>query len=330
MHIADGVLSAEVCVATGVAAAGAVAYSLHRLKDSMADRTIPLTGMTAAVVFAGQMVNFPLLGTPVSGHLLGGVLAAAFVGPWAGCLAITLVLVVQCVLFADGGLTTLGANVLNMGVVGAIGGHAVYQAVRRLMKDSPAAILTGAVVASWLSVMAAAFLFCVEFRLSWPRADYDFGRIFTLMVAFHSAIGVGEAVITGLAISFVLQQQPALVRPLQPGSAGVRVGRVALAGAVCALAIAAFLAPFASSYADGLDTVGQREFADRAAEPHKIVLDDYKIPLPIAGWEESAVWERVSVALAGIVGTAAVLGTALGLGWMVRRRPPALDAGHAE
>ncbi|NOX56391.1 MAG: energy-coupling factor ABC transporter permease, partial [Planctomycetes bacterium] len=131
MHIPDGVLSTEVCVATGVVSAGAVGYSLHRMKTALADRTIPLTGMMAALVFAGQMVNFPLGVVPVSGHLLGGVLSAAVLGPWAACVAMTMVLVVQCILFADGGLMALGANVLHMAVVGGLGGYAVYVVIRR-------------------------------------------------------------------------------------------------------------------------------------------------------------------------------------------------------
>ena len=100
MHIADGILSPEVCAVTAVASIGAVGYSLHKLKDSLADRTIPLTGMMAALVFSGQMVNLPI-GAMVSGHLMGGVLAAVILGPWAGCLALTTVLLVQ-LLFADG------------------------------------------------------------------------------------------------------------------------------------------------------------------------------------------------------------------------------------
>lgn len=333
MHVADGILSPAVCAVTGAVAAGAVGYSLHRLKDSLADRTVPLTGMTAALVFAGQMVNFPLFvfGTPVSGHLLGGVLAAALVGPWAGCLAITLVLVVQCVLFADGGLLSLGANIVNMGVIGAMGGSAVYQSVRRALGGGPVGIVVGVVVASWLSVMAAASMFCLEFRLSWPDAGDDFGRIFSLMVSFHSAIGIGEALITGLVVSVVLQQQPSLLQLPATTREAWRPGRVVVAGAVCALAVAAFLAPFASSYEDGLEAVASQTFGERtAAEARVLVLEDYAIPLPFNGWKESALWEKVSVSLAGIVGTTSVLAMALGFGWVVRRRTLAVDAGHAD
>ena len=155
MHIPDGFLSNEVCIATSVVSLGAVAYSLHRMKDSLADRTVPLTGMMGSLIFAGQMVNFPI-GLPVSGHLMGGVLAAAVLGPWAGCVAMTMVLVAQWALFSDGGLTALGANVLHMGVVGSMGGYAVLSGIRRLLGNGRRGSVTGAVVAAWLSVMAAA------------------------------------------------------------------------------------------------------------------------------------------------------------------------------
>ena len=135
MHIPDGVLGPQVCLVTGAISFAAVGYSLLRLKHDLADRTIPMTGMMAALVFAGQMVNFPigLFGVPAaSGHLMGGVLAAAILGPWAGCLAITMVLMVQCLLFADGGILALGANVFNMAVIGSWGGYAVLDVVRRM------------------------------------------------------------------------------------------------------------------------------------------------------------------------------------------------------
>src|SRR5262249_26076503 len=140
----------------------------RRLEATVTSRTVPLTSMLAALIFAGQMVKFPLLVVPSAyGHLLGGVLAAVVAGPWAGCLAIALVLFLQMTLFADGGWLSYGANVLNMGVVGALGGYAVFAAVRRRLAG-PRGIIVGSVVASWVSVVAASALFCVEFALSHP------------------------------------------------------------------------------------------------------------------------------------------------------------------
>lgn len=315
MHIPDGVLSPEVCAGSAVLSLGAVGYSLKRLNDSLADRTIPLTGMMSALIFAGQMVNFPiaLMGIPsVSGHLMGGVLAAAILGPWAGCVAIALVLVVQCLLFADGGIAALGANILNMGVIGSLGGYAMFAAIRKLAGGGTRATLLGVILASWLSVVAAATVFCIEFQLSHLSSEFDLRSIFALMVTFHSAIGVGEALITGGVISLVMLQRPDLiyqpVRSAGTTGAATRVGGVMVAGIVAALAIAAFLAPFASSYDDGLNAVGSRAFASTMEQQQTVfVLSDYSIPIPVAGWEESELWQKISVSFAGIFGTIAIL-----------------------
>lgn len=319
MHIQDGVLSPVVCAATGAISLGAVGYSVHRLNRSIGDRTIPLTGMMAALVFAGQMVNFPI-GAPVSGHLLGGVLAAAVVGPWAGCVAMTLVLFVQWALFSDGGLFALGANVLHMAVIGAWGGYAVRRLVQRFVGENRKGIVIGSVVAAWMSVMAAAALFCLEFRLSWSSSEIDFSKVFTLMVSFHSLIGVGEALITGIAITFVLNQRPELLLPSSPQPSGesarVRGVRTLVAGLVIALAIAAFLSPFASSDDDGLEAALAKQRVDDFNLTGSVpgLFEDYeKIPVPVAAWES------IAVSFAGIGGTLAVFV----LAWLLGKAMPA-------
>jgi len=320
MHIADGVLSPEVCIAAGALSLSVVGYSLHKMKSSLGDRTVPLTGMMSALIFAGQMVNFPLLGAPISGHLIGGVLAASVLGPWAGCVAITLVLVVQCVLFADGGILTLGANVLNMAVIGSIGGYGILSITRRLLGRGRFGTIVGAVFASWLTVMAAAALFCLEFRMSWLNSDFQFQNIFTWMVTVHSAIGIGEALITGFAVSFILSQRPDLLHSSEkPAGAVGTFSRALAAGVVVALAVAAFLAPFASDFPDGLEAVAERAgFNELAAEPKILVLDDYKVPIAMHGWQ------KVSVSLAGIGGTGVVLIIGLLLGRTIK--PQAANA----
>ena len=330
MHIQDGVLSPVVCAATGAIALGAVSYSVHRLKRSVGDRTIPLTGMMAALVFAGQMVNFPI-GAPVSGHLLGGVLAATVVGPWAGCVAMTLVLFVQWAMFSDGGLFSLGANVLHMAVIGSWGGHAVRLFVQRFVDDSRKGIVIGSVVAAWVSVMAAAALLCLEFRLSWPPSEVDVSKFFTLMVSFHSLIGLGEALITGVAISFVLNQRPELVADaasVRRADAscvghGSAITSTLVAGLVIALAIAAFLSPFASSFDDGLETalsqMGITDFNLTGSVPG--LLDSYdKVPVPVAAWQTFA------VSFSGIGGTLAVFILAWFLGKAVTAATPNLNS----
>ena len=315
MHVSDGILSVPVSGLAGLASLTAVTISLRQLRAQAADRVVPFTGMMAALIFAGQMVNFPLFGTLVSGHLMGGVLAAVILGPFAGCLALTLVLLVQCLVFADGGLTALGINTLHMAVVGSMGGYAVYAVGRRLLGGGPRATLAAAMAAAWLSVMAAAALFCVEFRLSWPDTNYDFSKIFTLMTTIHSAIGLGEALITGIVVSFVLQQRPDLIASdANPPRRTISV-RLLVAGTVAALAIAAFLAPFASVHPDGLESVAQQtEFAGLATSGPPSVMPDYEFPALQPNWQSLPGWQVLSVSLAGILGTLSVLVLSLVLG----------------
>ena len=327
MHIRDGILSPEVCLVAGAISFGAVTYSLRRLRLDLEDRAVPLTGMLAALVFAGQMVNFPLLGLPVSGHLLGGVLAAVMLGPWAGCLAITMVLTVQAVLFSDGGLLSLGANVLNMGVVGAWGGYAVYATIRRLLGSGGAATVAAAVIAAWLSVLAAAALFCIEFVGSSRAIDVDPRGVLSLMVLYHALIGVGEALITGAVLSFVLARRADLVPAVASVGAVGTVGRFAASGLVAALAVAAILAPFKSDLPDGLDAVSQTLGFDKLEiERPALVLDDYAVPVPDVKW-----WPGLSVSVAGIMGTLIVFVGAVALAIATRRTMatvPVADSSH--
>ncbi|MBM80715.1 MAG: cobalt ABC transporter permease [Planctomycetaceae bacterium] len=300
MHINDGPLSPQVCLVTGALSVAAVGYSLRRLESSVADKTVPLTGMMAALIFAGQMVNFPLIGT--SGHLMGGVLAAAVLGPWAGCLALTLVLIVQCLMFGDGGILSLGANTLHMGVVGSLGGYAIMACIRRGLGNSPRSILIGSIVAAWISVMAAACLFCLEFRLSHSAESFEFSRIFAVMVTVHSGIGVVEALITGLIVNLLLTHRPDLIYENPQSSPAQRTARVVVAGAVCALAAAAFLSPFASSLPDGLEAVAKSfRFDELEAESTASLFSDYEVASTF--WN----WKGLSVSLAGILGTTTVL-----------------------
>ena len=324
MHVQDGFLSPEVCAATSAVAAVAVGYSIYKLRDGISDRVVPLTGMTAAMIFAGQMVNFPI-GLPVSGHLIGGVLAGMLLGPWAGCLAVTMVLVVQRFLFSDGGLFALGANVLHMAVIGSIGGYAIVSIVRRFFKKPNVGAIVGSVVAAWVTVVAASALLCLEFRLSYPAGAYDFRNIFALMVSIHSLIGVGEALITAAVVSYVLAQRPDLILSQtdwsgQPVMAGI--GRVTAAGVVFALCIGAFLAPFKSNLEDGLEYVSKvHGFSEL---PHAWSLfGDYEA-IPIL----SNQWQGLSVSVAGILGTLSVFLLALAFGRAVSPRSKAVEAGR--
>src|SRR5262245_48804337 len=207
MHIPDAVLEPRVVATTGVLGAAGLAYCLRQADKQLRDRTTPYMGILAAFIFAAQMVNFPV-GLGVSGHLLGGVLAAVMLGPWAGAVVIGAVLIVQCFLFADGGVTALGANFLNMGLIGSVGGYAIYMPIRRWI-GGRRGILIAAMVASWFAVLLAAGACAIELSASGHRRD--FFQVLSWMALVHAAIGIGEAVITGLVVRFILLTRPDLI-----------------------------------------------------------------------------------------------------------------------
>lgn len=210
MHIPDGVIDAPTSLAAGVVAIAAVALCLRRASDTLSDRQVPLVGMTAAFVFAVQMLNFPVA-NGTSGHLLGGVLAAVLVGPWAGTLAVTVVVAVQALLFADGGLSALGLNVVNMAVIGAVVGYVVFVAVRRLAPGSSAsAVPLAAGVAAGLAPALAAVAFTIEYAIGGNGAA-SVGTVLVSVVGVHLLIGIGEGVITAMAVSAVMASRPDLV-----------------------------------------------------------------------------------------------------------------------
>lgn len=213
MHIPDGFIDAKTSLAAGIIAIAVVALCLRRTSGTLSERQVPLVGMTAAFVFAVQMLNFPVA-NGTSGHLLGGVLAAVLVGPWAGALAVTVVLAVQGLLFADGGLSALGLNVINMALVGAIVGYAIFVALRRLAPpatraaSSSVAICAG--IAAGLAPPLAAAVFTLEYAIGGNGAA-SVATVFVSMVGVHVLIGIGEGVITALAVSAVMASRPDLV-----------------------------------------------------------------------------------------------------------------------
>lgn len=209
MHIPDGFLAAPVWAPLWALAAAGLAGCVKSVQRSLSDRAVPLMGVMAAFVFAAQMLNFPVTGG-TSGHLIGGVLAAVLLGPWAGALVIAIVLVVQCLLFQDGGLTALGANIVNMSFFGAALGGAVYAAARRATGGR---VLPAAAVAAWCSVIFASTACAFELALS---GTVPLRTALPAMSVVHALIGVGEAAITCLVLSCVMRVRPDLV----PGKAG--------------------------------------------------------------------------------------------------------------
>lgn len=206
MHIPDGFLSITVSAGSGLFSAGSLAVALHSVKKKFGERTIPLMGVLAAFIFAAQMFNFPIAGG-TSGHLLGGVLAAVVVGPMAASIILACVLIVQCLLFQDGGLLALGANILNMAVAGTWAGWFVYHWMRKIWPGKTG-LYVGAFWGAWFSVVLASGLAAWELALS---KTVPFRTVFIAMVGVHAVIGLGEGLITLLVISFLKRVKPELV-----------------------------------------------------------------------------------------------------------------------
>ena len=208
MHIPDGFINATTSLGAGAVTLGGISVAVRRSAATLEDRQVPLAGLVAAFVFAAQMLNFPVA-AGTSGHLIGGVLAAVLVGPWAGALCLAVVLLVQA-LFADGGLTALGLNVLNLAFAAGLGGYALFLGLRRLLPKTGSAIVLCAGVASGLSVVLAALAFLVEYALG-ANVGVPIGTVAVSVVGVHVLIGVGEGVITAMTVSAVLSIRPDLV-----------------------------------------------------------------------------------------------------------------------
>jgi cobalt/nickel transport system permease protein len=209
VHIPDGFINAPTSLAAGAAAAGGVAVSLRRAAQTLQEKQAPLAGLVAAYIFAVQMLNFPVA-AGTSGHLLGGVLAAVLVGPWAGCLCVAVVLVVQSLLIADGGLTALGLNITNMAVVGVFGGWAIFWLLRRALPATRTSMVVSSGIAAGISVVLAAAAFVVEYAVG-GAGNAPVGTVLAAMVGVHTLIGIGEGVITALTVGVVLGVRPDLV-----------------------------------------------------------------------------------------------------------------------
>ncbi len=213
MHMSDGIVNARVSAVLGLVAAAGLGYSLVRARAGRSadldDRTAPMAGLVAAFIFAVQMINFPVL-PGVSGHLLGGALAAILVGPWLGALCIGIVLVVQALLFADGGLTALGTNVTNMALIGTFTGFAVALALRRLAVRSRGGLVTVAFVSALVNTVVASLGFVVEYAIGGAGGS-SLGTVAVAIVGVHILIGIGEGIITALTVGAVASARPDLV-----------------------------------------------------------------------------------------------------------------------
>jgi cobalt/nickel transport system permease protein len=310
MHIPDGFVNVPTAVVTGAVSLGTVAYAVHKTKNELGERTIPLLGVTAAFIFAAQMLNFPVAGG-TSGHFLGAMLAVTLLGVWPAPIVMTVVLVVQALGMADGGITAIGANVFNMGVVAVFVGYGVFSGLKKVLPRTLPVYLASVAVASWISVVAASAAASAELAIS---GTTPLGVALPAMVSVHMIIAVGEALITTAVVAAVLATRPDLVKtfdlPLETvrrtsGRPVMRMSRRArfwsfVAGAlVVAVALAVFVSPFASGSPDGLEKVAADEGFETAAAAEPAwglsPLGDYQLP-GIGN-------ERVATAIAGLLGT---------------------------
>ena len=265
--------------------ASVLSMAISRTNKSLGERQVPLMGVMAAFIFAAQMINFPVIGG-TSGHLLGGVLAAITLGPWAGMLVMTAVIAVQALLFQDGGLLVMGANILNMGLVTVAIGYGLYRGVSG---GSRALKLSVAGIAAWLSVMAGALFTSMEL---WLSGYAKLQIVIPAMLGIHALIGVGEALITVAALAFILQSRPDLLGENSESARGSR-GWV-IAGGLISLVVV-FLSPLASSDPDGLERVASDLgiLGSGQSAPFEI-LPDYTLPFLGA--------TPASTVIAGIIG----------------------------
>jgi cobalt/nickel transport system permease protein len=209
MHIPDGFINGATSAGFGLAAAGGLGTAIKQTGKYLTDRQIPLAGLAAAFVFAAQMVNFPVV-SGMSGHLLGGVLAAVLVGPWAAFVILSVVLMVQGIFFADGGLSALGLNIVNLGFLGAVGGYAIYRGALKLLPKSTKGLILSAGIAAGLAVPLAAMGFVAQYAIG-GTSDVSLGAVFTAMLATHLFIGIGEGFITAMIVGSVVRSRPDLV-----------------------------------------------------------------------------------------------------------------------
>ncbi len=300
LHIPDGFLNLVISLLCWLASVVVLAVAVRKAQADYEERLIPVAGMMAAFIFAAQMLNFPVAGG-TSGHLVGAALAFIVLGPWLGLLVMTAVIALQALLFQDGGLIVMGANILVMGIVPGFVGYGVYRLAANRSKSIKLAM---AGVGAWLSVVAAALVTALLLAFS---ATANLSVVVPVMVGVHMLIGIGEALVTVAALAFIMRSRPALLDE----SAVNASGRWALAGLGIALLVV-LLAPYASPYPDGLEWVaGQQGFLETALDAPYELLPDYTIP----GLGETG----LSTIVAGIVGVLVVTAVILLVGRLLNR-----------
>jgi cobalt/nickel transport system permease protein len=267
LHIPDGFLSVSVSAVCWLIILAMLVYALRVTRIDQDERLIPLAGIMGAFIFAAQMINFPVAGG-TSGHFIGAALAFIVLGPWLGLLTMTAVIALQALLFQDGGLVVMGANIFIMGIVPGFIGYAFYSLTQERGRRVQAA---GTAVAAWISIMAAAFVTTLLLAFS---GTTSLAVAMPAMLGVHALIGVGEALITVAALAFLRRTRP---KTLRDSDAGERSSWLVLA--LIAVLVVLLLAPFASGHPDGLEWVAEMTgFAESAQDAPYSLLPDYTLP----------------------------------------------------
>ncbi|MGD2042627.1 MAG: energy-coupling factor ABC transporter permease [Acidimicrobiia bacterium] len=312
MHAPDGFLNPGTAVVTGVISVIVVGLALRQSRTQLKDKAIPLAGITAAFIFAAQMFNFPVA-AGTTGHLLGGALAAILLGPSVGTIVVTIVVVVQALAFADGGLTALGYNVLNMAIIPAYGGYAVFRIFRRMFPQTSGGVIGATGLAAWASVVMSSLAFSIQWLFG-ATAPVSFDDVFVAMVGVHALIGIGEGIISALAVGAVLASRPDLVygagdlERSQLAETKVGTRTFVVGGILVSLVFAAVVSQFAVDSPDGLESVAEETGFIESAEDHALA-DSIFADYATAGISN----ESLSLAIAGIVGTVVTLLVAAGI-----------------
>lgn len=290
LHIPEGFLSIVVSIICWALTIVTLSVAISKTNKALGEKQVPLMGVMAAFIFAAQMINYPVaFGT--SGHLLGGALASIVLGPWAAMLVMTAVIAVQSLLFQDGGMTAMGANILNMGLITSAIGYGLYRSVSHQTNKNIKLFVAG--LAAWLSVMAGALFTSLQL---WLSGTSQLPVVIPVMLGIHALIGLGEAVVTVAALKFIFQTRPDL---LGEGSESSKGGSGwILAGGLITLVVV-LLSPFASTDPDGLERVAtDMGFINAGQSAPYSIIPDYT--LPFLG--ETA----LSTIVAGVIGVIVV------------------------
>jgi cobalt/nickel transport system permease protein len=321
MHIPDGFINGATSAGAAVVAVGGLGAALRAGGRTLKEKQIPMAGLSAAFIFALQMLNFPVA-AGTSGHLLGGALAAILLGPTLGITAVAVVVIIQALIFADGGIVALGLNVINMAVITALVAWVIFKSAMKVLPKRTPSVLGATMVAAWASVVASSLGFVLQYAIG-GNGGVDIGTVFGAMVGVHAIIGIGEGIITATIVGAVLAVRPdlvagavpyGLVRDAESAPSRRAMTGFVVAGLVAAVALVGVFAPLASPDPDGLERVAEDTGFIVTAEEHPIggPLADYGV----TGIDN----EWLGTLMAGVVGTVITFGVGLVLVGVARRR----------